>query len=705
MNWLLEKKWLLCLSCLLLYLSFVRYKGFDCDAALYLLQVMNYLQPERFINDVPFMFGNQDSFSIFSPIISQIYKALGVNLGGIVCTLMMLCGWSFFSFALINVWSRMFGFTRWLIPALMAFFVLQINKSYSSGGFSLLLMEPYLVARVISEIFILAGLMCFFSRNRYASLLLFVISALMHPLMGGWTLPLWVFFFYPKSRIPILIITLLAPLSGFLHVGKLDFYPSDWRPLYYAPVWEDFVAYGGLLLVWFAMFKELSNAKISRFALCMFLISFAGFYLQVVSSISAHQFFFQAQPFRVGWLSQIVIIPVSAAYLYERNAINARITLKEISLAWIVLCAIAQYQNVLFLLIAGVLFFLPRMENFEKNVLGKKWRLALIVGLIILLVFAVVKNYISLALEQGVGDVYFAVKWIDFPDQIKFLRQLILFCYVFACISKKHYWLAFAFAFAFCNENLELLGIICAILFLVPNISLSVKKILVSSAIVFSFVEMLSALPHANDTQAGPLEGFPVASVVFIVVLFILSLWIAFGRNSRLSLPIALLPIVFFVWNIFTWDSRGDWQKENEIQMNAFFEKTIFPQVRDRGKLLISVDCESPIQSRINFMTGAYADESIYVGEVFYREQYLESNRRRAALLYGDSIQKNVVDFSKKILNVYKNPDTLLSRVNFLCAAGEITHFATDYADMPLSKEDSVFLDIKRKYVWLYKCP
>ena len=83
----------------------------------------------------------------------------------------------------------------------------------------------------------------------------------------------------------------------------------------------------------------------------------------------------------------------------------------------------------------------------------------------------------------------------------------------------------------------------------------------------------------------------------------------------------------------------------------------------------------------------------------------MESNRRRAALLYGDSIQKNVVDFSKKILDVYKNPDTLLSRVNYLCVAGEITHFATDYADMPLSKEDSVFLNIKRKYVWLYKCP
>ena len=104
-------------------------------------------------------------------------------------------------------------------------------------------------------------------------------------------------------------------------------------------------------------------------------------------------------------------------------------------------------------------------------------------------------------------------------------------------------------------------------------------------------------------------------------------------------------------------------------------------------------------------MTGAYADESIYVGEVFYKEQYKESNRRRMALLMGDSQKGSLANFGAQMMRVYSNTDTLLSRVHYLCAEGEITHFATDYSNMPLPKEDSVFLDVKQKYVWLYGCP
>ena len=56
-------------------------------------------------------------------------------------------------------------------------------------------------------------------------------------------------------------------------------------------------------------------------------------------------------------------------------------------------------------------------------------------------------------------------------------------------------------------------------------------------------------------------------------------------------------------------------------------------------------------------------------------------------------------------MKIYHNPDSLLARVHYLCGAGEITHFATDYANMPLPKQDSVYLDVKQKNVWLYGCP
>lgn len=75
------------------FFSIARYFGYAEDAGRYLLQVVNYLHPERFVNDVPFMYGNQDSFTIFSPFISLFYKAFGVNAGGMVATfVMLLCG-------------------------------------------------------------------------------------------------------------------------------------------------------------------------------------------------------------------------------------------------------------------------------------------------------------------------------------------------------------------------------------------------------------------------------------------------------------------------------------------------------------------------------------------------------------------------------------------------------------------------------------
>lgn len=158
------------------------------------------------------------------------------------------------------------------------------------------------------------------------------------------------------------------------------------------------------------------------------------------------------------------------------------------------------------------------------------------------------------------------------------------------------------------------------------------------------------------------------------------------------------------IWDVYRWDSRNETVKANEKQMDVFFDEPIFPQVKDRGKMLVVVDCESPIPSRINFLTGAYADASIAVGEIFYKEQFMESNRRRGILLNGRETTANLDMYKKEIINVYSNLDTLLARVHYLCDEGEITHFVTDYANMPLPKKDSLFLNVKQKNVWLYGC-
>ena len=70
---LLDKKPLVYLFGIVIFFAFSHYSGYVLDAVLYLLQTVNYLHPERFVNDVPFMFGNQDSFSIYSPSPKSVF--------------------------------------------------------------------------------------------------------------------------------------------------------------------------------------------------------------------------------------------------------------------------------------------------------------------------------------------------------------------------------------------------------------------------------------------------------------------------------------------------------------------------------------------------------------------------------------------------------------------------------------------------------
>lgn len=709
MNAAYEKKWFIYLCGISLFLAFVRYKGYDFDAALYLLQVMNYLQPERFVNDVPFMFGNQDSFSLFSPIVAVAFKMFGVNIGGIVATLFLQVALGSSIIALVYRWLKSVGPVKWIFPVILLMLALLADKEYGPSGFYLPIFEPVLVARLFSEVLVIAGLVFFFEKNRYASFVLFVFASLMHPLMGGWTLALWLFYHFPKWRIPVLVITLLSPLSGFLHMGRLDFYPSDWNPIFFRPDWEDVLLYSGLLLFWLAMFRYFKEGEFAVLSINLFWTSLAGFYLQFAGSYLEHIFLFQMQPFRVQWLSTILVIPVFAVFVRDCLENGKKISLRNYAEIALGLCAIAGYQWALLLLGCLLVIYTP-IGHYDKIELPSRWiKKFFAAGLVFLLVNSTLCNFIQLSIEQGVGNTSLAVSWMNIPAYLSVVERIMLVSFALMCVSQKKYGFALIFAIAFCCNGLKILPLVGLILCLVSNLNLTVKNFLLASSFSISFLEILNSLHKPNSLEQLPLENAPVACVALFAVLTIASFWLlSIRQNShgrRLLVPLLVLLISVSAWDVYRWDSRNENVALNEKQMDAFFEKMVFPQVKDRSKILFTVDYESPIPSRMNFMTGAYADESIYVGEVFYKEQFLESNRRRNALLWGSSQMSDLSRYSEKIMRVYHNPDTLLARVGYLCGEGEITHFATDYADMPLSKEDSVFLDAKKKYVWLYGCP
>lgn len=701
------------------FFSLVHYKGFDKDAAIYLLQVMNHLQPERFVNDVPFMFGNQDSFSIFSPITGLVFKILGVNNGGMAATFFTLFVLGSSLIALVCKWARLFNAESWRAPIVFALFILLADKKYGSGSFYLPLFEPYLVARVLSEVLMVSGLVFFFDKNRYVSLFFFLLASLMHPLMGGWALLLWSLYHIPKTRIPVLILAVLVPLSGFLHIGRLDFYPDDWRPLYISPIWEEFVIYLGNLAFWLAMYRHFKGSLLSKISISLFWVSLIGFYLQFMGSYTEHLLLYQAQPFRVQWLCLIPVVPIFALFVRDLLKEECNFTLCDYAGIVLGLCSIAGFQWLersvvagglwLVLLVVCLTFVCTSVGKCDNIRLPRIWMKILFpFSLAFLFASSAVNNYFKLAIEQGIGNVSLIVSWVKLPDYLSVIEMLLLLSLSLICVIQKNYWFALLFAVSFCDGNLKILPIVGVVLYLIPSLSFVTKTGLLSFALSFSFLEILNSMYRFNSLEALPLEGVPQASVGLFLILMAVFYWLLLLRGcwttKKTVVPLLVLLVSLVAWDVYKWDSRSETIIANERQMDAFFENMIFPQVHDRGKLLFSVDCEVPKQSRVNFMTGAYADESIYVGEVFYKEQYMESNRRRKALLMGDSQNGSLANFGAQMMRVYFNPDTLLSRVNYLCAKNEITHFATDYANMPLPKEDSVFLDVKQKYVWLYGC-
>lgn len=666
MRSLLEKKWFVYTAGLAFFFVLFRYYGYFEDAGRYLLQVVHFLHPERFLNDVPFMFGNQDDFTVFSPLLVVFFKLFGVNHGGMVAVLLIELLWGLAAITLFVRWTGRWNYPTWALPSFVACLVVLTNKQYGSGAYFPII-DHILVARFAAEVFILLGLAFLWSKNRYVSLAMFLLASILHPLMGGWGIPLWLLYHYPRFRLPVTVVALLAPLTGFLHIWRLDFYPEDWFGKYipFTPTGEDAVIYAGLLVFWWCAWKFCRNIDVSRFAAVVFVLSLVGVFWQYAGIGLRHQLLVQAQPYRVLWWGFVPMIPVAALCLWE--------TFREPS----------RLSN-----------WLSDRRKLVRSVFG--------LTLTFFVISAFLENLVQLALEQNVGNMKIALCLMDLPLYLLPAHKMFLCVLALICLAERRFWLAIAFGLSLFNGCFTILPMVAIVFYLFPSIEDRLKSLLVSLAVFISFVEYLSAL------QASPLLDSGTQNVVFFLFVLVAILWIVLWNNKSkqkwLGVPIVLLIALFAVWDMAKWDVRSELRIADERQMDTFFDETVFPQVKDRGKMLFVENAEFPLQSRFKFLTGTYADETINIGELFYKGQFVEGRFRKNVLLLGDTVLGEWGNYSRRITEVYANPDTLLARVRYLCDVGEITHFATDYAEMPLLKQDSVYLSEKNKYVYLYEC-
>ena len=661
MSSLLEKKWLVYGLGLVFFFSIQRYYGFYEDAGRYLLQVVHFLAPERFVGDVPFMYGNQDQFTLYSPLMAVIFKVLGVNVGGIVSMLVLRLLWCVAAVSVMVRWCGLFGCRKWALPVFILCLATLMHKCYG-GVASFPILDPILVARYMAFAFALVGFATFFIRKRFVPLVCFVVASLIHPLIGGWGIPLWLFYHFGKTRWPVLAATLLFPLTAFLHIGRLDFYPSDWlgRSSPFAPTFMDLLVYAGVLTLWLAVARLAENQLLRRFSSSMFWVYLAGMFLHVAGVYMHHQFLVQAQPYRVFLFCIIPLFAVLAAFVHERLD-NCKL------FVWV-----------------------ERLNpgRIASNVI-------FCVALLLLLTRSLIGCYIQLSLEHGLGSVdnaYFAMNLPSLEPALK----IALGALALVSLSQRRFVLSLIFAFSLLNGYATILPMVGIIFYLFGGLLRErAKVVLASFTVVITFVELLSSLPNSSLMESS------VVPALFVVALFILALWIALKKSS---LPFALMIVLVGCRDVFAWDARNERHVVYERQSDSFFQETVFSQVKDRGKVLFAVGEEWPLESRFVFLTGTYADLTIGIGGLFYRGQYLEAGRRLNLLVYGSGTPRGGY-MAKDIEVVYTNPDTLAARMKFLCEEKEITHMATGFAQLPLAKVDSIFLKEMDMALYLYGCP
>ena len=628
-----------------------QYNGILVDAILYTLQAAHFVHPERFVNDASFMFGNQDTFTIFSPL-----YAFCINLFGVSRAALLLCFLSHLLFAisvsyLMYSWLGRFHFKIIFFPSVILFFALYRFGMLRSAIYQFNIVEPYIVPRTFSVAFALLGIGSFYS-SKIRSLAFIILGSMFNPLMAGWALPLWLFFYYPKLIMPIIIGSTLFPLTVFLGVGPFDNFDSEWL----SPASKDFYLVHfvpfGLFYLWgtITFKKTFSLSKIFKALLFVWGIAF---YWYAMAKITGHIFLNQVQIFRMEWFCVTTTFPLMIVSFHR--------------------CFVLRFRKKCKLCISNYfLFAFPLLL----------WVDSIFVDCCLIYTFLRVKGLQLI----NTGKIYFG------------LRILVIVILVF---------IGFTELFRFTNTNLfdeyqtkeyiRLAGFIGIIIigWLYLNKIYSRKKsfilLIIIAAATFSFTPL-------------QFEEKSLAEVASLAALT--TIWISPIQRTRKRL--LLVPLLWLIpYAIIHYDLRTEAQIYSEKKAGLFWNEPIFESATNRGKIWFITGGFHYIHPRFQFMTGAYIDNQYLAGGLLFRSQYIETLHRIGMLFFEQEkvpSQYDHRDFPEYWELLY-NVDSLKKKFSFLCSSHEIQYLATDLNLREQTPVDFYEFSDGDGKINLYQCP
>jgi hypothetical protein len=299
------------------------YVGLVHDARLYSLQVANHARDALHQQDLFFAYGSQDSFSIFSRVMSPLVTLLGIEhafwFGWLVATSLLV-------YAEVRLVKR-------LVPdsvlALIAMLLVTVSAIPYGGNGVFHVHESFLTARLPAQALVLLALVKFLDGRQYYAVILSVLAMLFHPLMGIWGLAIVVTcavaprvahrgaWLVAAASCLGMSVLLWQPDAGYLLFGRLD---TDWFWTGYqvsghcfltewtAADWLHLLA--AFTTVLFA--RRLLNPLASRMCAVTVLYSIAGLAIALVAQWTGYALLLQGQGYRALWVLQTVAVILAA---------------------------------------------------------------------------------------------------------------------------------------------------------------------------------------------------------------------------------------------------------------------------------------------------------------------------------------------------------------------------------------------------------
>ncbi|MGW8394656.1 hypothetical protein [Pseudoduganella sp. HUAS MS19] len=298
-----------------------RWVGIWHDSRLYGVQALRRLLPENFRNDLYFLYGSQDSYTVFSPLFAACIEVLGMEGAALLLYTLGSVLWLAAAGLLLAYFLRALPFWFGMLCLVL------LPSDYGPLAGILTLGEPFPTPRIFAEALSMLALACLLRGKWVWSLPALGLAFLLHPLMaaGAALVGLLYLASFAAGRGRVILLGGVLAGSALMAAGvasgispfdrillEMD---GEWLALVtrLAPLvtWEGWHAdqWLGRTVVAFSLVltaARLSEGGQARFFACLAAAGGLGLLASWLGTGWAHNLLLmQAQPWRVLWLLQL----------------------------------------------------------------------------------------------------------------------------------------------------------------------------------------------------------------------------------------------------------------------------------------------------------------------------------------------------------------------------------------------------------------